>query len=102
MNSTDPGDVFHLVYTTEAGSNYARWSDPKVDDLAARALRESNRERRKQLYWELQRHILSDAPGAVAVGWVEGWFFRDKRVINYKPAKTAYDNNTFMKVSLRE
>ena len=54
------------------------------------------------LYWELQRHILSDAPGAVAVGWVEGWFFRDKRLINYKPAKTAYDNNTFMKVSLRE
>jgi hypothetical protein len=25
-----------------------------------------------------------------------------KRVMNYKPAPTVYDNNTFMKVSLRE
>jgi peptide/nickel transport system substrate-binding protein len=102
MDTTDPSNVFHIVYTTEAGSNYARYSDPKIDDLANRALRETNHDKRKQLYWELQRHILSSAPGAIAVGWVEGWFFKDKKMMNYKPAPTAYDNNTFMKVWLKE
>lgn len=102
MDTTDPSNVFHIVYTTDAGSNYARWSDAKVDELADRALREPNRDRRKQLYWDLQRHILGAPSGAVAVGWVEGWYFRDKRVMNYRPAPTAYDGNTFMKVWLRE
>jgi hypothetical protein len=50
----------------------------------------------------LQRHILSSAPGAIAVGWVEGWFFKDRKLMNYKPAPTAYDSNTFMKVWLKE
>jgi peptide/nickel transport system substrate-binding protein len=102
MDSTDPGDVFHIVYTTQAGSNYGRWSDPKVDDLADRALKESNRDKRKQLYWELQRYIPTAAPAAIAAAWVDGWFFIDKKVMGYKPAHTAYDNNTFMKVWLKE
>ena len=57
-----------MIYSTNAGSNYGRWSDPKVDELAE----------------------------------LEGWFFRDKKVMGYKPALTTYDNNTFMKVWLRE
>ena len=103
MDVNDPAGVFHIAYTTEAGSNYGHMSDPKIDELADRALRESNREKRKQLYWELQRYILSrgDA-GSVAVAWVEGWFFKDKRLRNYKPGLTTYDNNTFMKVWLAQ
>jgi peptide/nickel transport system substrate-binding protein len=100
MDSADPASLFSIVYTTDAGSNYARFSDPKVDDLAERALKETNRDRRKQLYWELQRHILTQDTGAIAVGWVEGWFFKDKKVRNFKPALTTYDANTFMKVWL--
>jgi len=38
---------------------------------------------------------------AVTVAWVDGWFFRDKGLRNYKPALTVYDNNTFMKVWLQ-
>jgi peptide/nickel transport system substrate-binding protein len=102
MDSTDPGDIFAFVYSTNAGSNYARWSDPKVDEMVDRAARETNPDRRKQVYWELQRYILSGAPGAVPVAWVEGWFFRDKRMRGYKPAPTIYDNNTFMKVWLAQ
>lgn len=34
------------------------------------------------------------------VGWVEGFFFRDKKVRGYKPALTTYDGNTFMKTWL--
>jgi peptide/nickel transport system substrate-binding protein len=102
MDTPDPESLFSVVYSTNAGSNYGRYSDPKVDDLAERALRETNHDKRKQLYWELQRHILASPMAAVPVGWVEGWFFVDKRVRGYKPALTTYDNNTFMKVWLRE
>ena len=91
-----------MIYSTNAGSNYGRWSDPKVDELAERALKASSRDKRKQLYWELQRHVFASAPASVPVAWVEGWFFRDKKVMGYKPALTTYDNNTFMKVWLRE
>ncbi len=100
MDSTDPGDVFAFVYSTNAGSNYARWSDPKVDEMVERAAKETSRDRRRQIYWELQRYILSGTPGAVPVAWVEGWFFRDKKMRGFKPAATVYDNNTFMKVWL--
>jgi peptide/nickel transport system substrate-binding protein len=101
MDVNDPSGVFHIAYTTESGSNYGRMSDPKIDELADKALKESNRDKRKQLYWELQRYILNraDTP-TVAVAWVEGWFFKDKKVRNYKPGLTTYDNNTFMKVWL--
>jgi peptide/nickel transport system substrate-binding protein len=102
MDTPDPESLFSVIYSTNAGSNYGRYSDPKVDDLAERALRETNHDKRKQLYWELQRYILASPMAAVPVGWVEGWFFVDKRVRGYKPALTTYDNNTFMKVWLRE
>jgi hypothetical protein len=36
------------------------------------------------------------------VGWVEGWFFRDKRLRNFKPGLTTYDSNTFMRVWLSQ
>jgi peptide/nickel transport system substrate-binding protein len=102
MDSTDPGDVFAFVYRSDAGSNYAGWSDPKVDDIIERAGRETSPARRRQLYHELQRYIPTAAPGAVPVGWVEGWFFVDRKVRNYRHAPTAYDNITFMKVWLAQ
>ncbi len=103
MDVNDPSGVFHIAYTTGSGSNYGRMSDPKVDELAERALKESNHDKRKQLYWELQRYILTRGDAAsIAVGWVEGWFFKDKRLRNYKPGLTTYDNNTFMKVWLAQ
>src|SRR6266508_4367738 len=103
MDVNDPSGVFHIAYTTQAGSNYGRASDSRVDDLAERALKEANHDKRKQLYWELQRYLLTRGDHAsVAVGWVEGWFFTDKRLRNYKPGLTTYDNNTFMKVWLAQ
>jgi len=102
MASPDPASLFSVVYSSEAGSNYGKWSDPKVDDLVGRALRETNQDKRKQLYWEVQRHILAGAPSAIPIAWVEGWFFVDKKLQGYKNALTTYDNNTFMKVWLKE
>jgi len=99
IDVNDPSGVFHIAYTTQAGSNYGRFSDPKIDELAERALKESNREKRKQLYWELQRYVFTKGDHAsVPVAWVEGWFFKDRKLRNFKPGLTTYDNNTFMKV----
>src|SRR5439155_20912304 len=75
MDTPDPESLFSVVYSTNAGSNYGRWSDPKVDELAERALKESSRDKREQLYWELQRHIFASAPAAVPVAGVDGWVF---------------------------
>jgi ABC-type transport system substrate-binding protein len=102
MDTTDPGDVFSLVYTTEAGSNWGRFSDARADDLAQRALLEPDRAKRAKLYHDLQRHLLAADLAAIPVAWVEGWYFRDKKLMGYKHPPTAYDNGTFMKVWLRE
>ena len=102
MVTADPGDLFALVYRTGAGSNWGRWSDATVDALTERGLKETNAEKRKQIYHELQRYLLTRDNPAVPVGWVEGWYFRDKRVRNYKLSPTIYDHNTFMKVWLAE
>jgi len=45
---------------------------------------------------------LGGAPSAIPVAWVEGWFFVDKKLRGYVPARSVYDNNTFMKVWLKE
>jgi peptide/nickel transport system substrate-binding protein len=100
MVTADPGDPFALIYATGAGSNWGKWSDKKVDELVDRGLKEVNGEKRGQIYHELQRYLLTQDTTAVSVGWVEGWFFRDKRVRNYKISPTVYDHNTFMKVWL--
>ena len=73
-----------------------------MDDPADRALKETNTEKRKQPYQELQRHILASPTASIPVAWVEGWHVIDKKVQGYKPALTTYDNNTFMKVWLSQ
>ena len=100
MVTSDPADLFTLVYRTDAGSNWGKWSDAKVDELTERALKETDREKRKRALHDLQRYILTQDTNAVPIAWVEGFHFVDKRVRGYKFAPTAYDNNTFMKVWL--
>ncbi|GIX47855.1 MAG: peptide ABC transporter substrate-binding protein [Candidatus Tectimicrobiota bacterium] len=98
MFLSDPSAPFAILFTSQAGRNWARHSDPLIDKLADEGLREQNRDKRREIYHRLQRHLLAGGNGTVIVGWVEGWFFRDKRLRNYHPANTVYDNNTFMKV----
>jgi peptide/nickel transport system substrate-binding protein len=102
MVGADPSDIFGLIYTTQSGSNFGKWSDPKVDELTDRGLREANRDKRRQIYHELQRYILTHDASAIPVAWIEGYFFRDKRVQNYKASPTFYDHFTFMKVWLAQ
>ena len=50
----------------------------------------------------MQRYLLTEDSPAVVVGWIEGWFFTDKKMKNYRRANTIYDNNTFMNVWLEK
>ena len=100
MVLTDPSSVFSVLFTTLAGRNWERWSDPRVDRLAEQALRESDPRRRIELYHQIQRHLLTEDTGAIPMGWVEGWYFLDPRVRAYRPALTVYDANTFVNVWL--
>jgi peptide/nickel transport system substrate-binding protein len=100
MVLTDPSSVFSVLFTTHAGRNWERWSDPRVDRLAEQALKESDPRRRIELYHQIQRHLLTEDTGAIPIGWVEGWYFLDPRVRDYRPALTIYDANTFVNVWL--
>src|SRR6202795_3374942 len=55
MDGTDPSDPFSLIWTTQGGSNYGKWSDPKFDELAERGLKATNKAERAKLYHEAQR-----------------------------------------------
>ena len=102
MDGTDPSDPFSLIWTTQGGSNWGKWSDARFDELADRGLKEADKAKRVKLYHDAQRMFLNGAPSAIPVGWVEGWFFADKKMRGYKPSPSAYDNITFMKVWLAQ
>lgn len=98
----DPSAPFSILYTETASRNWGKWKDATINRLADAGLRESNKAKRIKIYREMQRYIITQDTQAVVIGWVEGWFFRDKRMMGYKPANTIYDNNTFMKVWLKK
>lgn len=98
----DPSIVFSILYVEKAGRNWVKWVDPKMNEWAEAALRETDQAKRRALYHKMQRYLLTEDNAAVPVGWVEGWFFNNKKLKNYRRANTVYDNNTFMNVWLEK
>ena len=98
----DPSGVFSILYTEDAGRNWSKWVDAKINDMADKALRETDIAKRRKMYHEMQRYLLTEDSPVVVVGWIEGWFFYDNKLKNYRRANTIYDNNTFMNVWLKE
>jgi ABC-type transport system substrate-binding protein len=96
----DPSNMFGILYVEGAGRNWQKWVDPEINKWADDALRETNHAKRVAIYHRMQRKLLTGDNAVPIVGWIEGWYFRDKRMQNYKPANTIYDNSTFMKVWL--
>ena len=101
MDVPDPSGLFHIVYTTEAGSNYGRYTEPR-----------SRRARRPRAARAQPRPAQAAVLGAPAPH-PQGRRGRDRRGLgggvvlqgrqalrNYKPGATGYDHNTFMKVWL--
>jgi peptide/nickel transport system substrate-binding protein len=61
MIQPDPADLINNLYMTDAGSNQDFYSNPKVDELAVQALGEQDREKRMQLYHEIEQILMEDA-----------------------------------------
>lgn len=61
MIQPDPADLVNNLYMTGAGSNYDFYSNPQVDALATEALAEQNRDKRLQLYGQIQQLLMDDA-----------------------------------------
>jgi oligopeptide transport system substrate-binding protein len=61
MIQPDPADLINNLYMTGAGSNYDFYSNPQVDELAKQALGEQNREKRIQLYQQIEHLLMDDA-----------------------------------------
>ena len=58
----DPdGNVFNWFFST-GGQNYAKYNNPKVDDLLLKGRSSLNQDERKQLYFELSRVLAEDVP----------------------------------------
>ena len=98
----DPSAPFSILYLENSSRNWGKWKDATINRLAEAGMRETNKAKRRKIYHEMQRYIITQDTQAVVIGWVEGWFFHDKRLMNYKPANTIYDNNTFMTVWLEK
>jgi peptide/nickel transport system substrate-binding protein len=61
-----PQSYLDLAYTTTAGWNESHFSDPELDDLAAQAAVEMDRNKRAQIYADIQRLFMDRGPLIVA------------------------------------
>ena len=63
--NSDP-DIFELVFSSKKippdGANRGRYRNPKLDTLLDQARMEMDREKRKELLWEIQKIVAEDEP----------------------------------------
>jgi peptide/nickel transport system substrate-binding protein len=89
----DPGPIFNSIWHTNSsapdGGNLPRYSNPEVDKLIEQALPESDQEKRKQIYWDIQEMIIADAPAVFINSYA---MMRGVRS-NVKNFKIQPDNN---------
>ena len=76
----DP-DIFEYVFESSSippkRANRGFYSNPRVDELLAQARREIDQDKRKQIYFEVQRILANDLP------YINLWYFDN--VIAYRP-----------------
>ena len=61
-----PQSYLDLAYTSTAGWNESHYADPELDELAAQAAVELDRDRRAEIYADIQRHFMDKGPLIVA------------------------------------
>ena len=64
----DPENFLDLLFHSESSNNHTNYSNPEVDRLLEEARTERSRERRFEIYNQVEQMILDDAP------WVWTWF----------------------------
>ncbi|MEM2098451.1 MAG: ABC transporter substrate-binding protein [Candidatus Bathyarchaeia archaeon] len=85
LDYPDPHNFVHpYMHSTGAYAAWQKYSNPTVDDLIERGISETDPEKRKEIYYELQRIYYEDVPSICldqALGrhwerdWVQGWFY---------------------------
>jgi peptide/nickel transport system substrate-binding protein len=102
INSPDVNDPFSFVFHSKGSRNYSGFQDAKIDELIERGLRESDPTKRRDIYQELQRYILTQSLPQLTLGWISGYRYVDKRIRNFKPAKLMYESLTHTTLWLSE
>jgi peptide/nickel transport system substrate-binding protein len=62
IGNIDPDDFFYAQHHTDQVFNFTGYSNPEVDELLERGRVETDREARKEIYNEVQKRIIGDAP----------------------------------------
>jgi peptide/nickel transport system substrate-binding protein len=89
MDYPDPSSYFEPLFATssigaEAGNNSSRYSNPRYDQLVARAHHELDPGKRAALYREASRILCDDAPWAFTYAY-HGFDLRQPYVHRYAP-----------------
>jgi oligopeptide transport system substrate-binding protein len=58
----DPDNWLPELFGTGAGNNHTNYSNPALDDLMRRAVRETDPQRRMQMWADAQKMVVDDAP----------------------------------------
>jgi len=57
----DPDQQFYENYVCSADRNYSGYCNPLLDELIDRQSMESDREKRRRLVWEIEKHLVEDS-----------------------------------------
>ena len=68
------------VFTCFGEKNFTHWSDPKVEELFKQQQQELDPEKRRELNHEMQRTVLSGAPGTIELAWMSVVAVVSKRI----------------------
>ena len=88
----DPDLLLTNLFTKGGSSNFAKYDNPKYDELVAAARKSSNRDERAKAYKEALKLVMDDSPYAVLVYGldryvgqkkVKGWFVGTKATTSY-------------------
>ena len=77
--------VFDSSSVPPKRANRGFYSNPRVDELIAQARKEIDQEKRKQMYFEVQRILANDLP------YINLWYFDN--VIAYRPRVKGLKQN---------
>ena len=79
IGAIDPDDPFQGVHLF-GEKNFTHWSDPKVEELFKQQQQELDPEKRRELNHEMQRTVLSGAPGTIELAWMSVVAVVSKRI----------------------
>lgn len=94
----DPDERFQQTFMTGGGTNYAKFSDPIVDDLAKKARQTSKRDERAKLYREAQLRLAEVGPFAFTYNYhfydtvqsyVKGYVF-NPQLVDYRSVREVW------------